>query len=93
MVCTRYLPGNLRKSATSPEPFTNWILSSVEDVVAVGLAWMAAEHPLITGAIVLVLVIVCVFVIWKLFSFFKQAIGRIRSPPVPDAGGTGAGPG
>ena len=72
---------------TSPEPFSNWILSTVEDVFAVGLAWMAAEHPVITGAIVVVLVIVCVLVIWKLFSFFKRAIGRVRAPPVADATG------
>lgn len=29
---------------TSPEPFSNWILSTVEDVFAVGLSWMAAEQ-------------------------------------------------
>lgn len=74
---------------TSPEPFSNWILSTVEDVVAVGLAWMAAEHPVITGAIVVVLVIICVLVIWKLFSFFKRAIGGMRGPPVPDVTGGG----
>jgi hypothetical protein len=72
---------------TSPEPFSNWILSSVEDVLAVGLAWLAAEHPVLTGAIVVVLVIVCVLVIWKLFTFFKRTIGRMRPPPVADATG------
>jgi hypothetical protein len=78
---------------TSPEPFSNWILSAVEDVVAVGLAWMAAEHPLITGVIVVVLVIVCVLVIWKLFSFFKRAIGRLRPELMPDAPGGNVGSG
>jgi hypothetical protein len=78
---------------TSPEPFSNWILSAVEDVVAVGLAWMAAEHPLITGAIVVVLVIVCVLVIWKLFSFFKRAIGGLRPAPAPGAPGGNVGSG
>ena len=73
----------------SPEPFSNWILSSVEDVVAVGLAWMAAEHPVITGAIVIVLVILCVLLIWKLFAFFKRALGRLRSVPVAEPSGSG----
>jgi hypothetical protein len=77
---------------TSPEPFSNWILSSVEDVLAVGLAWLAAEHPVLTGAIVVVLVIVCVLVIWKLFTFFKRTIGRMRPPPVADATGASVSP-
>jgi hypothetical protein len=29
----------------SPEPFSNWVLSLLEDVVAVGLTWFALEHP------------------------------------------------
>jgi hypothetical protein len=73
----------------SPEPFSNWILSAVEDVVAVGLAWMAAEHPVITGAIVIVLVILCLLLIWKLFAFFKRALGRLRSDPVAEPSGSG----
>ena len=34
----------------SPEPISNWTLSLLEDGFAVFLAWMAAEHPLITAA-------------------------------------------
>ncbi len=36
---------------TSPEPFSNWILSFGEDLLAVWLTWMAGAHPL-TAAIV-----------------------------------------
>ncbi len=74
---------------TSPEPFSNWILSAVEDMLAVGLAWLAAEHPVLTGAIVVVLVILCVLLMWKLFGFFKRVVGRIRGDPLAEAGGTG----
>jgi hypothetical protein len=66
---------------TSPEPFSNWILSTSEDMLAIGLAWLAAEHPVLTGAIVVVLVILCVLLIWKLFSFFKRALGGFRRGP------------
>jgi hypothetical protein len=68
---------------TSPEPLSNWTLSLVEDGAAVFLAWMAAEHPLITAAIVVALVVVAVFVIWKLFGFLRQAIERLRRKPTP----------
>jgi Domain of unknown function (DUF4126) len=71
---------------TSPEPVSNWTLSLLEDGFAVFLAWMAAEHPLLTAAIVVVLVILAVLVIWKLFGYLKRALaklGRGPSPTVP----------
>ena len=67
----------------SPEPLSNWTLSLLEDGFAVFLAWMAAEHPVLTAAVVVVLVIVAVFVIWKLFSFLRRAITRLRQGPSP----------
>lgn len=65
---------------TSPEPFSNWLLSSAEDAVAVGLSWLAATHPVLTGAIVVVLVTVAVFVIWKLWGLFRKAFARLAGP-------------
>ena len=67
----------------SPEPFSNWTLSFLEDGIVVFLAWMAAEHPLVTAGIVVVLVILAVFVIWKLFGFLRRAVARLRSGPTP----------
>jgi hypothetical protein len=61
----------------SPEPLSNWLLSLLEDGVAVFLAWMAAAHPLITAVVVVVLVILAVLVIWKLFGFLQRAWGRL----------------
>jgi hypothetical protein len=68
---------------TSPEPVSNWTLSLLEDGFAVFLAWMAAEHPLLTAAVVVVLVIVAVFVIWKLFGYLRRAIARLKQGPSP----------
>ena len=39
----------------SPEPFTNWGLSLLEDVVAVGLTYFALEHPYIALFVALAL--------------------------------------
>ena len=65
----------------SPEPLSNWTLSLLEDGFAVFLAWMAAEHPLLTASIVVVLVILAVFVIWKLFGYLRRAIAKLRQGP------------
>jgi hypothetical protein len=67
----------------SPEPVSNWTLSLLEDGVAVFLAWMAAEHPLITAAVVVVLVIVAVFVIWKLYGYLKAGLSKLKRSPSP----------
>jgi hypothetical protein len=67
----------------SPEPLSNWTLSLLEDGFAVFLAWLAAEHPLLTAGIVVVLVILAVFVIWKLFSYLRRAIAKLRRGPSP----------
>ncbi len=67
----------------SPEPVSNWTLSLLEDGFAVFLAWMAAEHPLLTAAVVVVLVVLAVFLIWKLFSFLQQAMARLKRGPSP----------
>ena len=63
---------------TSPEPFSNWFLSTAEDVGAVGLSWLAATHPLLTAGIVVVLVVIATFIIWKLFGFFRRVLLRLR---------------
>lgn len=65
---------------TSPEPVSNWALSIVEDGLSVFLVWMAAEHPLLTAAIVVVLVVVAVWLIRKLWRFARQMVERLRRP-------------
>ncbi len=67
----------------SPEPLSNWTLSLLEDGFAVFLAWLAAEHPLLTAGVVVVLVVLAVFVIWKLFSYLRRAVAKLRRGPSP----------
>ena len=55
------LTSHLTKAGTraaanaSPEPFSNWILSFVEDLIAIGLVYFATEHPVIALGITLLL--------------------------------------
>ena len=63
---------------TSPEPFSNIILSVIEDVLAAGLTWLAMAHPVVTAFIVVILLGLAVLIIRGLVRFFKRTLG---SPP------------
>jgi hypothetical protein len=47
----------------SPEPLSNITLSLGEDVLAVGLIWLATRHPYIAGGLATVLVVIVVLLI------------------------------
>ena len=64
---------------TSPEPFSNWILSFGEDVLAVWLTWMATAHPLATTIIVAALVVVSAILLYYLFRFARRALRQLFS--------------
>lgn len=48
---------------TSPEPFTNWILSFSEDIFVVGLGFLALQYPVAAFVVVAVLtVLIAIFI-------------------------------
>lgn len=61
----------------SPEPFSNIGLSLGEDVLAVGLTWLATRHPYFAGSLALVLVLLIVllarWVIRAMRALFRGA--------------------
>jgi len=62
---------------TVPEPFSNWVLSFGEDVLAVWLTWMATAHPLATTIIVVALVALSAVLLYYLFHFARRALQRL----------------
>jgi len=62
---------------TSPEPFSNWVLSFGEDLLAVWLTWMATAHPVATTVIVAALIALSVFLLFYLFRFLRGALQRL----------------
>jgi uncharacterized protein DUF4126 len=62
---------------TSPEPFSNWLLSLGEDALAVWLTWMATVHPTATIVVVSVLLVLAAFLLFYLFRFLRRAIQRL----------------
>lgn len=61
----------------SPEPFSNWILSFGEDLLAVWLTWMSAVHPFATAIIVVCLIALSVFLLYHLFRFARRAVQNL----------------
>jgi hypothetical protein len=64
---------------TSPEPFSNWILSFGEDLLAVWLTWMTGAHPLATTIVVGALLILSAFLIYYLFRFARRAFQSLSN--------------
>ena len=62
--------GTRAAANTSPEPFSNWLLSFGEDVLAVGISYGALRHPLIALTIAVALLIV--ILAWRPLGLFEK---------------------
>jgi hypothetical protein len=62
---------------TTPEPFSNWILSFGEDALAVWLTWMATAHPVATMVIVVALLALSAYLLFHLFRFARRACQKL----------------
>ena len=73
---------------TSPEPFSNWILSLAEDAFVVGLGIIALKYPVAAGAIVVIgVVIIAAFATW-IVKGIRRRWGRSTPSselPMPNA--------
>jgi len=82
----------------SPEPFTNWFSSIVEDLVVLGGIWLTFNHPVVMLVLVILFIALAAWLIPKLyrlaktgFKLLRDRIAGIRrtqngspSPPSPD---------
>jgi len=71
---------------TSPEPFSNWGLSFLEDGLAVGMIWLALQHPLFFTLVLVMVLALSVGLLIVLFKFLRAVLRRIFSlfarPPI-----------
>ena len=75
--------GTRAAANTSPEPFSNWMLSLGEDLFVIGLATLALKYPIVAAVVVIVsLALMIVFASW-----IVRAVRRrfARRPVVSDA--------
>ncbi len=68
---------------TSPEPFSNVMLSTAEDVATGGLLVLAFANPVVAAAILLVMTLIGIFVLFKSYRFVKGMFGRGAPEPPP----------
>lgn len=68
--------GTRAAANTSPEPFSNWILSLSEDVFVIGLGVLALKYP----AAAAVVVIICVVLMLVFVTWIVRAVRRRWGP-------------
>ena len=61
---------------TSPEPVSNIIVSTSEDLVIGGLLWLALTYPWIAATLVLLLLLAAAWVLPKLLRFVRRVFLR-----------------
>ncbi len=61
----------------SPEPVSNIALSTAEDGLAIGLTWLATQHPYVTAAISIVLIILAILAIRWIVRAVRRAWARL----------------
>ena len=69
---------------TSPEPVSNAVLSSAEDVATVGLLWFVYEYPWVAAGVFAVLLGLTVLLIAMVRKVFRALFGR--EEPLRSAG-------
>lgn len=67
----------------SPEPFSNVVVSTAEDVAATGLLYLAYAHPALSGAVALVLVVLAVVLLVMARRVLKALWSRSQPWAVP----------
>jgi len=70
----------------SPEPFSNVVVSTAEDVASAGLLWLAYAHPYVAGGIAIVLLALTVWLLMVARRVLRRLLGRRPNPsdPAPD---------
>lgn len=68
---------------TSPEPVSNAVVSTGEDVATLGLLWLAYEYPAVAigvAGVLLVFALVLVWTAWRILGSIRAAFRKKASP-------------
>ena len=73
---------------TSPEPFTNWTASVVEDIAVIGGLWTALYYPWVFIGLIIVFILLMIWLlpkIWQGIKNFSACIGHLLGGKKPDS--------
>jgi hypothetical protein len=62
---------------TSPEPFSNIIVSFAEEGLVMFMLWLATNHPVIFGITLLIVLVLSVLLIIALWKFLRMVVRKI----------------
>lgn len=62
----------------SPEPFTNWFLSLVEDLLSISLLWLVSQYPYLALAALLAVLALCLFLLALFYRLLAGLFLRRR---------------
>jgi hypothetical protein len=63
---------------TSPEPFSNLLVSLGEDALVVFLLWLSATHPVLFAVVLLVSIVLALVLLVVLFAFLRTVLRGLR---------------
>lgn len=70
----------IRASANaSPEPFSNWLLSIFEDIIAIAAAVLAVLHPIVILIVIGVFLLVLAWILPKVVRRIKRMVATVSS--------------
>ena len=64
---------------TSPEPFSNIIVSFAEEGLVMFMLWLATNHPVIFGITLLIVLVLSVLLIATLWKFLRAVVRKVSS--------------
>ena len=62
----------------SPEPFSNWIASSIEDIAAPSIAWIAWTAPMLLLALLGIFLLIALWLLPKLLRVLRAVLRTAR---------------
>jgi hypothetical protein len=64
---------------TSPEPFSNILVSFAEEGLVIFMLWLATDHPVIFGIVLLIVLVLSVMLIVMLWKFLRMVVRKVSS--------------
>ncbi len=64
---------------TSPEPVSNWALSIIEDIFAIGAVVFAVLHPVVILAVIFIFLLILAWILPKVLRRIRRMIQAVRA--------------